>query len=273
MKDSSHQILREALYRLLRPLARVMLQHGVAYGSFAELARKAFVEESLAQLRRSGQRPTVSAVSAQTGLTRKEARRLVEFDIGDAAEHEARYNRVVRVVTAWCIDPRFADSEGRPRCLSVDGDDSFASLVRDYSGDVPPAAMLKTLEAARTIEISESGIRLRSRAYLPTETPAESLRILGSDVAELIATIDYNLTHPADARVFQRKVSNTSIRAGALEAFRELSSRKSQELLEEYDAWLARHEVDGSTGTRDSGRYVAVGIYYFDNTLIEDEKS
>ena len=267
MKDNTHQILREALYRLLRPLARVMLHHGIAYGSFAELARKAFVEESLGQLRRSGQRATVSAVSAQTGLTRKEAKRLIEFDIGDAAENEARYNRVVRVVTAWCIDPRFVDGEGRPRRLAVDGDDSFATLVRDYSGDVPPSTMLKTLEASRTIETGGDGIRLLSRAYLPTETPAESLRILGSDVAELITTIDYNLTHPAGARVFQRKVSNTSVRAGALDAFRELSGRKSQELLEEYDAWLAQHEVDGSKGKTDTGHYVAVGIYYFDNTL------
>lgn len=267
MTDNAQQILREALYRLLRPLARVMLHHGIAYGGFAELARKAFVEESLAQLRRAGQRATVSAVSAQTGLTRKEARRLLEFDIGDAAENEARYNRVVRVVTAWCVDPRFIDGAGRPRVLGLEGDNSFATLVRDYSGDVPPSTMLKTLEASRTVESGEDGLRLMNRAYLPTETPAESLRILGSDVSELITTIDYNLTHPAGARVFQRKVSNTSVHAGALEAFRALSGRKSQELLEEYDAWLAGHEVEGSDGEQDTGHYVAVGIYYYDNTL------
>jgi hypothetical protein len=270
MKANATQVLREALYRLLRPLARVMLHHGMAYGSFAELARKAFVDECLATLRRSGRRPTVSAVSAQTGLTRKEASRLLDFEIGDAAENESRYNRAVRVVTAWCVDPRFVDAEGKPHPLPLEGENGFADLVHDYSGDIPPTTMLKTLEAGGTVDVVDQRVHLRGRAYLPTDTPGESLRILGSDVAELITTIDYNLTHDSTARVFQRKVSNTSVAPEALNAFRVLSTRKSQELLEEYDAWLARHEAQEDDDLQSTGHYVSVGIYYFDDTLNED---
>ena len=86
----------------------------------------------------------------------------------------------------------------------------------------------------------------------------------------LLTTIDYNLTHGATARVFQRKVSNTSVSPEALTAFRALSTRKSQELLEEYDAWLARHEAQENEDLQSAGHYVSVGISHFDDTLNED---
>jgi hypothetical protein len=271
MSNTTQEALRTALHRLLRPLARIMLRHGMAYGSFAELARKAFVDESLAELRRAGKRDTISAVSAQTGLTRKEAKRLVDYDVGGGGDSDQRYNRAVRVVTAWSVDPRFLDANGRPRVLPAEGEDSFASLVRDYSGDVTPAAMLATLESSDTVSQRDDGIHLLNRAYLPTHTPAASLNILGNDVSELVSTIDHNLGSADSARVFQRKVSNANVHQEALKAFRELSNQKSQELLEAYDAWLAEHEADDGSG--DDARYVSVGIYYFDNTLDEDPQS
>jgi hypothetical protein len=269
MLDATRKTLNAALYRLLRPLARVMLRHGMAYGSFAELARKAFVDESLAQLAREGNRETISAVAARTGLTRKEARRLVDFDIESFSESDQRHNRVVRVLTAWSFDPRFLNSDGTPRVLPPEGENSFASLVREYSGDVPPIAMLTTLQNSNTVEAGEAGIAMVNRAYLPTQTPAASLQILGNDVFELLSSIDHNLSHRDERRVFQRKVSNHHVQRQALRAFRDLSNRKSQELLEDYDAWLAEHETGASD--REDGCYVSVGIYYFDSTLDEDE--
>jgi hypothetical protein len=275
MSENLDKVLRAAVYRLLGPLVRVMLRHGMAYGSFAEIARKAYVEEGLDLLRREGRRPTISSVAAMSGLTRKEASRLAGIDPveGEAASSDQRYNRAVRVITAWALDPRFTGDDGEPRPLPADGDDSFATLVREYSGDVTPGAMLATLESSGTVRVSDAGIELLNRAYLPTRTPGASLNILGNDVAELLTSIDHNLGAEPHDRVFQRKVSNGSVAAEPLPAFRELSNRESQALLERYDAWLSDHEVpDGKTaGDPEKGRYVAIGIYYYDETLREDD--
>jgi len=259
--------LRSAVFRLLRPLVRVMLRHGMAYGSFAEMARKAYVDECLDLLTRSGKRGTISSVAAMTGLTRKEASRLAKLDFVEAGEADQRYSRATRVITAWSVDPRFRDAAGDAAELALDGENSFAALVHDYSGDVPPAAMLMTLESSGTVERTENGVRLTSRSYLPTHSPAASLNILGRDVAELITSIDHNLSAPADARVFQRKVSTSNLRADAIKAFRALSNEQSQALLETYDAWLSEREVVDSNESAGDGCYVAVGIYYFDETL------
>ncbi|EED34001.1 conserved hypothetical protein [gamma proteobacterium NOR5-3] len=247
----------------------------MAYGTFAELARKAFVDESLAQLRNAGKRSSISSVAAMTGLTRKEAARLAELNIDTGLNSDRRYNRAVRVITGWTADPRFLDAEGEPRVLPMQGDGSFELLVKEYSGDVPVAAMLSALESSGTVISEEQGVRLIERAYLPTQTPAASINILGNDVAEIITSIDHNLIHERALRVFQRKVSNGSVSASALEEFKQLSNKKSQELLEDYHAWLTAHEVDidPSDDSIERARYVSVGIYYYDDTLCEDPQS
>jgi hypothetical protein len=244
----------------------------MAYGTFAELTRKAFVDEAFEMLGKSGQRQSISSVAAMTGLTRKEAARLAKTDSTDSNQGDQRYNRAVRVITGWSLDPRFADDTGSPHVLPLEGDESFATLVKDYSGDVTPKAMLTTLESSGTVSLEDGSVRLLQRAYLPTQTPAASLSILGSDVAELITSIDHNLSATPDERVFQRKVSSAALQAEALETFRELSKTKSQELLEDFDAWISQHEIRDTTQPESDARYVAVGIYYFDETLYEDPR-
>lgn len=274
MKATINQALSAAVLRLLRPLVKVLLRHGMAYGSFAELARKAYVEEGFAHSAGSGKRATVSSVSALTGLTRKETKRLRELDLIDNEASSQRYNRAIRVISGWTGDARFQDDGGDPAVLPMEGEEaSFAALVKEYSGDIPPAAMLSVLETSGTIQVTEQGVALQEKAYIPSATPLEKINILGTDVAELIDTIGHNLDAPASERYFQRKVSNVLLHPDALPAFRELSTRKSQLLLEEYHAWLSSHEIDPDEESDVEPSYVAVGIYYSDHPTGGEETS
>jgi hypothetical protein len=271
MSKSLNTALRAAILRLLRPLAAVLLRHGMPYGVFAELARKAYVEEAFAQAG-AGKRPTVSSVSALTGLTRKETKRLRELDIVEQEGSSQRYSRAIRVVSGWTSDPRFLTANGEPAVLPMDGAPvSFATLVKEFSGDIPPAAMLSVLEASGTVTVGGSGVTLRERAYLPSSTPLDKIAILGTDVAELIGTIGHNLTAEPEKRLFQRKVSNVLVHPDAVPAFRELSNRKSQELLEEYHRWLTQHELHSSGDSAPAPAYVAVGIYYTDTHMAGED--
>jgi len=108
---------------------------------------------------------------------------------------------------------------------------------------------------------------LEKKAFIPMATPLDRLNILGTDAGELIETIGHNMmATPAD-RLFQRKVSNALVRKDALSGFRELSNRRSQELLEEYDAWLSTRELQDQDESE--AAYVAVGIYYVEHTKQE----
>jgi len=267
MAKATEQGIQSAALRILRPLVRVLLNHGMAYGAFAELTRRAFVDEGFAYLERSKQRPTISAVSALTGLTRKETKRLRESDITDDLDSSHRYSRAIKVISGWVNDPRFQDEYGEPALLPISGNEgSFSALVSEYSGDIPAVAMLSLLESSKNVGRRGDQVELLERAYIPMNTPADKIDILGTDVAELIGTIGHNLEVGPGRRLFQRKVSNTLVRRDAIDEFREYSNSKSQELLEEYHRWLSSHEVAADGSPPEKPGYVAVGIYYVEHS-------
>jgi len=272
MAGSIQQTLARTLLTLLKPLVRILLRNGIAYGSFAEIAKKTYVDVAFEDFAPEGKKQTISRASAITGLTRKETRRLREMERPDADGSAQRYNRAVRVISGWLNDPLFCDASGQPVVLPLDGGDvSFAALVKKYSGDITTQAMLAVLRAASSVQLSDGGVRLVRHAYLPGGDPGEKLSILGIDSAELIATIDHNLGTDPHHRRFQRKVSNHRLRTDAVADFQALSAEKSQALLEELDAWLSAHEIDA--GEDGDGHYVSLGIYFYEHGPGKEDKS
>lgn len=274
MTEKIQQILSLAVLSILRPLVRILLRNGIAYGSFAELAKKVYVDVAFQEFAPSTKKQTISRVSALTGLTRKEAKRLHELEHTDSGRSEQRYNRAVRVISGWVNDKEFHDPHGQPETLPIEGDRaSFSALVKNYSGDVPTQSMLSVLAAASAIERLDDRVRLIRRAYVPGKDPADKLNILGTDTAELIATIDHNLVSDRNDLRFQRKVSNYRVRADAMAEFKALSEGKAQELLEQFDAWLSEHEIDAEAKEAEQGHYVSVGIYYYERSKAEENLS
>jgi len=266
MHEKIQQTLSTAVQTLLKPLVRILLRNGIAYGSFAELAKKVYVDVAFDEFAPEKKKQSMSRVSALTGLTRKEAKRLHELQQSDTSESEQRYNRAVRVISGWVNDPEFHNAHGRPADLPIDAETgSFSALVKKYSGDVTSRSMLAVLGVASSIEMDGDRVRLVQRAYVPGNDATEKLRILGTDAAELIATIDHNLVSSENALHYQRKVSNLRINTDALPAFQTLSAEKAQALLEELDAWLTEHEVDAGQDS-EQGKYVSLGIYYYERS-------
>lgn len=260
----SRDAINAALYRLLRPLFRVLLRNGVSYGAFEALARRTFVDVAMGIAGIDGKKPSISRVSVLSGLTRKEVQRL---SIAPAAAPAVdQHNRAARVLTGWVRDAEFHDARGMPRILERDGAPSFAALVKRYSGDIPVRAVLDELVRVGAVRLTEDGrVELLERAYVPGKSSVEKLRILGSDVADLIDTIDHNLQHGADDPRFQRKVMYRSMPADALPAFRKLGAARAQALLEELDRWLAAHDIDNPVDQPELPRArVGLGVYYFE---------
>lgn len=135
--------------------------------------------------------------------------------------------------------------------------------------------MLSVLKAAGSvIETDQGVIKLVKHAYIPGNDRIDKIHILGTDVGELVSTIDHNLTATSEDLFFQRKVSNPAIGPEAIPEFRKLSAEKAQALLEELDAWLSTHEIDSSvTDTGEEGSYVSLGIYYSEHNCSKEEKT
>jgi hypothetical protein len=266
--------LTAALEKILRPLFRILLRNNMSFKAFTDVAKRAYVEVATNDFGIPGKKQSVSRVALLSGLTRKEVQRLLELDRTSDTEVGERYNRAARVVAGWVRDADFSDSKGNPRDLLISGGApagaaTFADLVRRYSGDIPFRAVLDELLRVKVAErTGEDSIRLNSRAYVPQGGDTDKINILGTDVSDLVATIDHNIhRHDAKAR-FQRKVMYDNVPAEAVEEFRQLSAKQAQQLLEHLDKWLARHDRDTNPATSGTGRArTGIGIYYFEENL------
>lgn len=278
--SKQQQVIADAILRLMRPLVRVLLRNGVSFHGFADLAKRVYVEVATQEdLTIPGRKPTVSRVAVLTGLTRKEVQRISALPGTPDPEAGERYNRAARVVSGWVRDPDFTDADGEPLALTPDeGARSFAELVRRYSGDVPPRAVLDELLRVGTVERGEDGrIRLFARSYIPRTSDADKFAILGTDVSDLIATIDHNMRQGAADPRFQRKVMYDNLPAEVIPKFRKLGAARAQALLEQLDKWLSQHDRDVQQTVDGSGRMRAgIGIYYFEedmNRLTEEKET
>jgi hypothetical protein len=264
-----------ALAKLLRPLVRLLLKHSFPYSAFESIAKRVYVETAMEDFALPGKKPSVSRASILTGLTRKDVNLLLAEPSSRADVAGTHYNRAARVLTAWMREPRFAGKDGGPQPLPMDGPDGFAELVRLHGGDVPARAVLDELQRVGAVAtLADGRIAMRQRAFVPSDSVVQKLGILGTDVGELIETITHNIEHGATDARYQRKVMHVGIPVEALPAFREMSARQSQALLEGLDAWLTEHDIEHlppeGLPVGDTAR-VGVGIHYFEHLINAQE--
>ncbi len=269
-------VLTAAVWKLLRPLVRILLRSGIPYGVFADLAKRAYVEIASEEFRIPERRQTVSRVAVITGLSRKEVTRVRDLSSDEASVAAERCNRAARVIGGWLRDARFLDRHGAPRPLPMEGDGAtFSLLVKEFSGDVPAGAVMdELLNVGAVARLDDGSVELLTRGYIPRDSKADKLGILGTDVAHLLATIDHNV-HSTDAEPrFQRKVAYDNLPTEALATLRRLSADEAQRLLERIDRWMAENDRDTNPDTRGTGRKRAgVGIYYFEENYEEGKPS
>lgn len=274
MSTNHLKSLSFAVLRLLRPLVRILLRNGMSYGTFADLTRWVYVDVAMQEFTIKGRKQSTSRVAVLTGLSRKEVKRLQGIERPDDKAQDEKYNRAARIIAAWRREPEFKNADGEPSTLSISGPwSTFSDIVRRFSGDVPVRAVLDELLRIGAVQQLDNGnIALVKKAYVPEKSEVDKIHILGTDVGHLLGTIDHNLNPVHTEARFQRKVAYDNLPAEALPAFKKISFKKAQKLLEQLDGWLAENDRDVNPSVEGTGRHMAgLGIYYFEEPYPEEE--
>lgn len=272
--NDTKKAISAAVIKALGPLVRILIKNGLSFDEFSELAKRVFVQVATNEFSIPGRKQSKSRVSILTGLTRKEVLRIKNLSEPDDIGAQERYNRAVRIISAWRREKRFTDKKGSPLPLLITGrGPSFDNLVKRFSGDMPTRAVLDELERVGAVaRLKDGRVRLKTRAYIPQTVDADKLGVLGTDVSHLIKTIDHNISKP-DETFLQRKVSYDNLPSEILPMLQKLSKEKGQALLEELDRLMSQHDRDANPSVKGTGRRVAgVGIYYFENDFQEEKK-
>ena len=270
----SIRVLYGAILRLLRPLVRLSLKKGISYGTFASLLKWVFYDVAKKDLIIEGRKQTQSRISVITGFTRKEVKRLSELDPPTTRLQKEQYNRAARVISGWRRDNDYVDDQGQPIVIPIIGEGAtFETLVKRFSGDMPPRAVLDELTRLGALRLeSDNRVCLVQEAFMPTSDEAIKFHILGTDVGFLISTMDHNIEPDKKPPFFQRKAYYDNLPDEALAQFRRMSGHAAQKLLDRMDRYLAINDRDFNPEIEGTGRNVAgIGIYYFEKPFDEED--
>lgn len=172
---------------LLTELAGVLLKAGVSASEFERAAKIGFVAAASRVARLRNSRVNKSAVAAMTGLSRAEVKRLSECGIADSVDQKCR-QRALRVLDGWRSDPDYLDSRGLPRPLPLQLKGmGFADLVRRYSGDIPPRAILR--ELMRLDLVMQEGNQISVRQVDPDRHALQQLQTLVAVFGPMLSDI------------------------------------------------------------------------------------
>jgi len=276
MSNKSDQKLFSSVFKLLRPLVKLLLRHGIPYNVFADMARHAYVDVATEEFTLPGRKQTVSRVSVLTGINRKDIAKLHKRPHPLENDTVSHLNRASRVVNAWLTDSQFQDVNTQPKSLPIEGGDaSFTELVRRYSGDVTVGAILDELQRINAISVTNGDtVHLQTQAYVPEDDMEEKLRIFGTAAADLLGTLTHNLDHQTSQKRVQRSVFYSNIPQESLPEIRARSSEEVQAALIQMNQWLSQYDRDENKEITGTGQARAgIGIYYFEENLDQEKSS
>jgi hypothetical protein len=269
MTDSVRKGLLGAYRRIMHPLVRILIRNGISYAEFAEVLKNVFVEVAERDFGIPNRRTSQSRIAILSGLTRKEvAKQKAILDSGDF-DLSGNLNRVTRVLVGWHTDPQYTGPYGLPIELPFDSEAgmSFCDLVRRYSGDMAPRAMLdELLRVGAAEQLSSGSFRVLQRAYIPDSLHPDQLQRLGEVVSNFVNTVDFNMSRvDRTAGRFERVVyADNGLDSRLLPAFERLLQVKGQQLLVELDNWLSSQEPTSSSHAKRIRRVkTGVGIYHY----------
>jgi hypothetical protein len=260
-----------AVSQVLRPLTRLMIDHGLQLPTVVELLKKALVDEAAQTFALDGKDSSDSRIALLTGVHRKDVKRL-RTEAAGPVDPESMASLGAMVVARWISDPRFLSADQSPRPLARTpkrggpGEPNFTDLVAEISRDVGARAVLDELERLSVVELRDDGYAvLRSSAFLPQEGLSESFHFLATNVADHLAAAVHNL---APARHGSPLLEQS--------AFAEdLSSEQAQQLQERarqlwagvlkqflQTATVAWQRSEGTPGPKHRVRF---GVYFHDS--------
>ncbi|HLN91214.1 MAG TPA: DUF6502 family protein, partial [Patescibacteria group bacterium] len=99
MEENITKAIAAAITKLLRPLVMFLLRNGVPYQTFADIAKRVYVDLATEKFDIPGRKPSKSRVAILTGLSRREVLRVKRLPAQDDLGAMDRINRAARVIT------------------------------------------------------------------------------------------------------------------------------------------------------------------------------
>lgn len=256
----------QALRRVLRPIIRLMIRHGIRYDEFADVARGAYVESAVRDGVGAIAHPTRDQIAWSTGISRQRVDHYIDDDIPRPMPVSTPMRIMTELLHRWHTNPNYLDSYGAPLELEVDSpinDINFRKLVAEVDDDANPELILNGLLETKSVTYSDEGrVRALSRFFIWSQGNVSGIEHVGSALARMIETLEHNLNSTSgDTKRLERSVfADRGLPIQLLPSFHSFAVERASDFLCDVDDWFAQ---DDSMEKTESGPRVGVGVYVF----------
>lgn len=266
MKSSAPaSVLSQALARVLRPLVRLALSHGMTYPSLAEMLKVLFVDVARRDFPLEGGASSDSRINLLTGIHRKEIKRLREASPATAEHLPETLSLGAQLVGTWVGRPPFVDEAGKPRPLprlaSVGGEFSFEALVMGVSKDIRSRVVLDEWLRLGVATLNERDeVVLVTEAFIPGEGFEEKAFYLAHNLRDHAAAAVHNLLGEGPPRL-ERSVHYDALNPESVAELHELARRLGMETLQALNR-KARELEERDARTPQARQRFTCGLYF-----------
>ncbi len=263
------ELLVRAISRLLRPLVRALIAHGITFPMISEILKRLYVRsaaEDFPIARSAGQPVSDSRISLLTRVHRKDVKRLRQHSDRPPAASGADSSLVAQLIAKWLASPDYTDKDGNPTLLarteSGGETPSFNGLVTSISKDVRPRVILDELVNREIVTIGpDDRIRLNKKAFVPRKDFENMTFFYGHNLHDHMAAATSNLLQE-NTPFLERSVYYHNLTPASVDILRKESGETGM------DALLALNKRAHALAEQDKGKKSAnqrmtFGVYFY----------
>lgn len=264
--------LVRALRKLLRPLVRLMLSHGITYPYLSDLLKGLFVEVAEQDFRLDEKSPTDSRVSLVSGVHRKDVARLRGLLASAEPIEPSVVPRGAQLVAHWMGEPKYLLEDGSPRPLprlvSEGGELSFEALVTSVNSDIRSRVVLDEWLALGVVHLDELGrVCLNTAAFVPSRGADEKAFYLGHNLHDHASAAVHNLL-AGQPPFMERSVHYNALTPESVERLNKMSEQMGMKVLLAINKAAMEAEAQDRAQTAEKGgtppdRRFTFGMYFF----------
>ena len=254
-----------ALRRVLRPLIRLLLSHGIRFQTFCDLVKSTYIQVAEEEFRLDSKAQTDSRISLLTGVHRRDVKRLRNESLA-VSSLSLQASMSAQLLAMWSGRTEYLDSQGvplpLPRLASKGGEHSFEALVRSVSKDFRARVVLDEWlrQGIATLD-EQDNVHLAADAFVSPQGIEEKTFYFGQNIHDHLAATVHNLSGVTPP-FLERCVYYDKLTAESVKEYERVAKTAGMRALHTVN----RHAIE--LQKRDAGKSDAVyrtnfGIYNF----------
>lgn len=254
-----------ALRRVLRPLIRLLLSHGIRFQTFCDLVKSTYIQVAEEEFRLDSKAQTDSRISLLTGVHRRDVKRLRSESLA-VSSLSLQASMSAQLLAMWSGRSEYLDSQGvplpLPRLASKGGEHSFEALVRSVSKDFRARVVLDEWlrQGIATLD-EQDNVHLAADAFVSPQGIEEKTFYFGQNIHDHLAATVHNLSG-ATPPFLERCVYYDKLTAESVKEYERVAKTAGMRALHTVN----RHAIElqkRDTGQSDAVYRTNFGIYNF----------